>query len=89
MGVFGQLAVESLEENLVCDFAHIHTGLVQHREDALMLLLHQVHYDLIIEVINLTTEDRRIKVTLCQSDRNILQTVHFDKVIKEAVKLIS
>lgn len=53
MDVFGQLAIESLEENLICYFAHIHTGFVQHREDALMLLLHQIHNDLVIEVINL------------------------------------
>lgn len=59
VGVFGQLPVESLEENLISDFAHIHTGFVQHREDTLMLLLHQVHNDLVIEVINLTTKGHR------------------------------
>lgn len=56
VGVFGQFAVESLEENLIRDFAHIHTGFVQHGEDAFMLLLHQIHNDLVIEVINLTTK---------------------------------
>lgn len=64
VGVFGQFSVESLEENLVCDFAHVHAGFIQHREDALMLLLHQIHDDLIIEVIDLTrkdTEDQKTK----------------------------
>lgn len=54
MGVLGQLAVESLQEELVCDFAHVHAGFVQHGDDALVLLLHQVHNDLIVEVVDLT-----------------------------------
>lgn len=61
MGVLGQLDIESLQENLVRDFAHIHTGFIQHGEDALVLLLHQVHNDLIIEVINLKTKDTEVK----------------------------
>lgn len=56
VGVLGQFAVESLEENLIRDFANIHAGFIQHREDALMLLLHQIHNDLVIEVIDLTTK---------------------------------
>lgn len=63
VGVFGQFSVESLEENLICDFTNIHTGFIQHREDAFMLLLHQIHNDLVIEVVDLRTEqadeDRR------------------------------
>lgn len=61
VGVFGQFAVESLQENLVSDFAHIHTGFIQNREDAFMLLLHQINDNLVIEVIDLTinyTEER-------------------------------
>lgn len=53
VGVLRQFAVKPLEENFICDFAHVHAGLVQDRYDALVLLLHQVHNDLIIEVINL------------------------------------
>lgn len=56
--VLGQFAIESLEENLIRDFAHIHAGFVQHRENALMLLLHQIHNDLVIEVIDLTTKHK-------------------------------
>lgn len=58
MGVFGQLAVESLQEKLVCDFADIHAGLVQHREDALVLLLHQIYDDLVVKVVDLTAEEK-------------------------------
>lgn len=54
--VLGQFAIKSLEENLIRDFAYIHAGFVQHRENALMLLLHQIHNDLVIEVIDLTTK---------------------------------
>ena len=57
VGVFGQLAVESLEENLVSDFAHVHTSFIQHGEDAFMLQLHQIHDDLVIEVIDLRTPE--------------------------------
>ncbi|TNN24099.1 hypothetical protein EYF80_065778 [Liparis tanakae] len=57
VGVFGQLHVESLEEDLVGDFAHVHAGFVQHGEDALVLLLHQLHDDLVVEVIDLTEGD--------------------------------
>lgn len=55
VGVFGQFAVESLQEKLVCDFADVHAGLVKHREDALMLLLHQIDNDLVVKVVDLTT----------------------------------
>lgn len=57
VGVFGQLHVEPLEENLVCDLSHVHAGFVQHGEDALVLLLHQIHDDLVVEVVDLTTEE--------------------------------
>lgn len=53
VGVFGQLPVQPLEEELVCDFAHVHTGFIQNREDALVLLFHQIHNNLVVEVINL------------------------------------
>ena len=53
VGVFGQLAVEGLQEHPVCDLPHIHAGLVQHRENTLVLLLHKVHDDLVIKVVNL------------------------------------
>lgn len=58
VGMFSQFAIESLQENLVRDFAHVHAGFIQHGEDALMLLLHQIHNDLIIEVINLTIKHK-------------------------------
>lgn len=55
--MFGQFAVESLQEKLIRDFPNIHAGLVKHREDALMLLLHQIHDDLVVEVVDLTAEE--------------------------------
>lgn len=70
VGVFGQFAIESLQENLVCDFADVHAGLVQYREDALVLLLHQIHDDLVVEVIDLiakyTEASWIIKIKLLQ-----------------------
>lgn len=57
VGMFGQFSVESLEENFICDFTNIHAGFIQHREDAFMLLLHQIHNDLVVEVVDLHTEE--------------------------------
>ena len=74
MGVFGQLSIESLEKNLISDFAHIHAGLVQNSEDALMLLLHQVNNDLIIEVIDLRKdrEERgQLEMTTKQTSKTL------------------
>lgn len=63
--MLGQLAVEPLKKNLICDFAHIHAGFIQDRKDAFMLLLHQVHNDLIVEVIDLLKHK--------QNDENLLK----------------
>lgn len=63
VGVLGQLDVQSLQEDLVRDFAHIHAGFIQNREDAFMLLLHQVNNNLVVEVINLQKRRSRIEVT--------------------------
>lgn len=73
VGVFGQFSVESLEENLIRDFTNVHTGFVQHREDAFMLLLHQIHDDLVIEEVDLQPEHRHTdehepKITSLQGD---------------------
>lgn len=62
VGVLGQLDVQSLQEDLVRDFAHIHAGFIQNREDAFMLLLHQVNNNLVVEVINLQKRRSRIEV---------------------------
>lgn len=53
MGVLGQLAVEGLQEELISHLPHVHAGLIQHSKYALMLLLHQVHDDLVVEVVDL------------------------------------
>lgn len=56
--MLSQLRIESLQKNLISDFAHIHTGFIQHSKDALMLLFYQVNNDLVIEVINLIKETK-------------------------------
>lgn len=63
VSVFGQFSVESLEENLICDFPNVHTGFVQHREDAFMLLLHQIHDDLVVEVVDLQPEHTQMSTS--------------------------
>lgn len=48
-----QFGVEGIEEHLICDFPHIHAGIIQNGNDPFVLLLHQVHNNLVVEVINL------------------------------------
>lgn len=70
VGVFGQFSVESLEENLICDFTNVHAGFVQHREDAFMLLLHQIHDDLVIEVVDLQPERTDTQISTSQKSHH-------------------
>lgn len=51
--VLPQFGVEGIEEHLICDFPHIHAGIIQNGNDPFVLLLHQVHNNLVVEVINL------------------------------------
>ena len=53
MTVFAQFTVKCFQEHLISDFADVHAGVIQDGNDPLVLLLHQVHDDLIVEVINL------------------------------------
>lgn len=48
-----QLVIESLKEHLIRNFADVHAGVIQNGDDPLVLLLHQVDDDLIVEVIDL------------------------------------
>lgn len=51
--MFAQLAVQCFEEHCVGDLADVHAGVIQDGDDPLVLLLHQVHDDLIVEVVDL------------------------------------
>lgn len=70
VGVFGQFSVESLEEDLICDFTNVHTGFVQHGEDAFVLLLHQIHDDLVVEVVDLQPEHTDTQMSTSQKSHH-------------------
>ncbi len=53
VGMFCQFSIESLQEHLIRHLPHIHARLIQDCKNALMLLFHQIHDDLIVEVVNL------------------------------------
>lgn len=53
VAVFAQFTVKGSQEHLIGDFAYVHAGVVKDGDDPFVLLLHQVHDDLIVEVINL------------------------------------
>ena len=53
MTVFAQFTVKCFQEHLIGDFADVHAGIIEDGNDPLVLLLHQVHDDLIVEVIDL------------------------------------
>lgn len=57
--VFAQLAVQGFEEHRVGDLADVHAGVIQDGDDPLVLLLHQVHDDLIVEVVDLPDTARK------------------------------
>lgn len=54
--MLAQFGVHGLQADCVSDVPHSQTGLVQDRDDPLVSLLHQVHYDLVVEVLNLLGE---------------------------------
>lgn len=51
--VFAQFTVKCFEEHFVGDLADVHAGVIEDCNDPFVLLLHKVHDDLIVEVINL------------------------------------
>lgn len=51
--VLAQLGVHGLQEHGVGDLAPGQAGLIQDGDDALVRLLHQVHDDLVVEVLDL------------------------------------
>lgn len=53
MGVLCQLGVHALQADRVGDFSHGEASFVQNGDDALVGLLHQVHDDLVVEVVDL------------------------------------
>lgn len=62
MAMFAQFTVKCFKEHFVSDFANVHAGIVQDCNDPLVLLLHKVHDDLIVEVIDLQdTAGRRFQ----------------------------
>ena len=59
MTMFAQFTVKCFQEHLIGDFADIHAGVIQDGDDALVLLFHEVHDDLIVEVIDLQDTAKR------------------------------
>jgi len=57
MAMFAQFTVKCFKEHFVSDFANVHAGIVQDCNDPLVLLLHKVHDDLIVEVIDVLPGD--------------------------------
>lgn len=57
--MLGQFIVHGLQADRVRDVPHGQTGLVQDGDDALVRLLHQVHDDLVVEVVDLSGQQRR------------------------------
>lgn len=51
--VFAQFTVQCFEEHFIGDLADVHAGVIQDCNDAFVLLLHKVHNDLVVEVIDL------------------------------------
>lgn len=61
VGVLGKFGVHALQADCVCDFADCETCFVQNGDDAFMGLLHKVHNDLVVEVIDLCIKSRIVQ----------------------------
>ena len=70
--MFAQFTVKGLKEHSVSDFANIHTRVIQDCNDAYVLLLHEVHNDLVVEVINLQDKQE----SNAQENRNLNKQAH-------------
>lgn len=53
VGVLGEFGVHAVQADRVGDFANSETSFVQNGDDAFVWLLHKIHNDLVVEVINL------------------------------------
>ena len=53
MGVLGQFGVHAVQTDHVGDVTSCETSLVQNGDDALVRFLHEVHDDLVVDVVDL------------------------------------
>lgn len=53
VGVLGQFGVHAVQADRVGDFTHSEASFVQNGDNAFVRLLHEVHNDLVVEVIDL------------------------------------
>lgn len=51
--MFPQFVIQCFKEHLIGDFSNIHAGIIQNGNDPFVLLFHQIHNDLVVEIINL------------------------------------
>lgn len=61
VGVLGQLGVHAVQADRVGDVADSEARLVQDGDDAFVRLLHEVHDDLVVEVVDLKRKRSVIK----------------------------
>ncbi len=61
VGVLGQFGVHAVQTDRVSDFANREASFVQNGDDAFVWLLHEVHNDLVVEVINLCINSMIVK----------------------------
>lgn len=55
MGVLGQFGVHAVQADRVGDITNSEAGFIQNGDDAFVRLVHEVHDDLVVEVIDLRT----------------------------------
>lgn len=61
VGVLSQLGVHAVQADHVGDVPNGETSFVQDGDDAFMRLLHKIHDDLVVKVINLQTTTMTLK----------------------------
>lgn len=56
VGVLGQFGVHAVQADRVGDITNGEAGFIQNGDDAFVRLVHKVHDDLVVEVINLCAD---------------------------------
>lgn len=64
MGVLGQFGVHAVQADRVGDITNCEASFVQNGDDAFVRLLHKVHNDLVVEVIDLCTNSMIVNVNV-------------------------
>lgn len=75
VGMLGQFGVHAVQAHHVSDITNCEASFIQDGNDAFVRLLHKVHNDLVVEVINLGIDNKTIWLLGKCSDQGWLMSI--------------